>query len=278
MWLTNLISTLFGYLAAIPLPTFVRTPFYSLYARCFNADLSICSKPLCQYRSLSDFFTRDLEPGSRPLETGLISPVDGKLRNHGIIPKTGLEQIKGRYYSLEKLLQYDHYASNFQGGYYFNLYLAPGDYHHVHAPTDGDIIAMTYIPGSLFPVNDLSLNSLKDLFVKNERIVIYIRSTLGILALVMVGATNVGKMKVSFDSLTTNQDWWQRVYRTIPFKHTEYPTPIPIKAGDKLGTFCLGSTVVLLLPGGMEGTTPAIWNSLPAVIHYGQQLTRIINE
>lgn len=275
MWITNLISSLFGWIAGLPLPARLRTPLYRFYSHLYKVDLSACSKPLNHYPSLSHFFTRDLKPGSRPLSTGIISPVDGKLRNHGPIQGIGLEQIKGVYYSLDGLLQHQQFTSSLHNGYYFNLYLAPGDYHHVHSPLDGEIISMTYIPGSLFPVNNFSLSSIRDLFVKNERIVIYIRSNNKTLALVMVGATNVGKMKLTFNDLETNRKSWLRIFRLPPFRHVDYPAPIPIKAGERLGTFYLGSTVVLLLPATMAGTVPTAWQELPKEIRYGQQILEI---
>ena len=37
-------------------------------------------KPLGEYASFNDFFTRRLKPGARPVGEGIVSPADGRLR------------------------------------------------------------------------------------------------------------------------------------------------------------------------------------------------------
>jgi phosphatidylserine decarboxylase len=69
-------------------------------------------------------------------------------------------------------------------------------------------------------------------------------------AVIMVGATNVGRMTLSFADLVTNTGRPASV--TVP------AAPIPIARGAELGAFNLGSTVVLLVadpalrPAGVE--------------------------
>jgi phosphatidylserine decarboxylase len=55
---------------------------------------------------------------------------------------------------------------------------------------------------------------------------------------VLVGAANVGRISLAFDSLMTNTGGAPRQVKP--------PTPIPIRRGDELGAFNLGSTVVML--------------------------------
>ena len=57
-------------------------------------------------------------------------------------------------------------------------------------------------------------------------------------ALVLVGATNVGRISLAFSPLRSNSG--QPGGETLP------PEPIPVARGDELGRFNLGSTVVLL--------------------------------
>ena len=59
------------------------------------------------------------------------------------------------------------------------------------------------------------------------------------MAVIMVGATNVGRMSLSFADLVTNSG--------RPGALTQPPAPIPIARGQELGAFNLGSTVVLLV-------------------------------
>ena len=272
MWITNLISLCFGWAAAIRLPVVLRQPLIRFYAWCFKADLSLCSQPLAEYQSLQQFFVRNLKDGCRSIGRGLLSPVDGKLRSFGDIENGQLEQVKGKDYQLKEFLQNDQYLSLFRDGQYFNLYLAPGDYHHVHMPVEGEIIACSYIPGVLLPVNDWSLRRVRGLFVRNERLVIYVKSELGLMALVMVGATNVGCMTISFDCWRTNFKPWQRIFNTLAPEHRNYSKAIHIQAGDRLGTFHLGSTVVLLLQAGAVDLTRIKFSNLPSKIKYGETL------
>ena len=51
------------------------------------------------------------------------------------------------------LLGDDDAAKRYEGGSYFIVYLSPRDYHRVHAPVEGRIRAMRYVPGTLYPVN-----------------------------------------------------------------------------------------------------------------------------
>ena len=56
------------------------------------------------------------------------------------------------------------------------IYLAPKDYHRVHMPYDGKLLKTIYIPGKLFSVNQATVESLNNLFAKNERFeVVFLR-------------------------------------------------------------------------------------------------------
>jgi phosphatidylserine decarboxylase len=66
----------------------------------------------------------------------------------------------------------------------------------------------------------------------------------------MVGATNVGRMSASFDpGLVTNTG--------SPGEVKFYDPPVPIKVGEELGIFHMGSTVVMLYPPGKVTLPPA---------------------
>jgi phosphatidylserine decarboxylase len=113
-------------------------------------------------------------------------------------------------------------------------------YHRVHSPVDGAIRAWRYVPGRLFPVNALAVRHVEGLFAVNERVAILIDTPrFGAVAVIMVGATNVGRMSLSFADLVTNSG--------RPGALTQPPAPIPIARGQELGAFNLGSTVVLLI-------------------------------
>ena len=83
-----------------------------------------------------------------------------------------------------------------------------------------------------------------DLFVRNERLVFEIQLAKGCCYVVMVGALNVGRMESPFwPEMTTNSG-------KMVFEHRNdiltFDSPRSVKAGDELGTFMLGSTVVVV--------------------------------
>lgn len=240
----NLLSRIFGRLTCLPLPKFAREPLYRAYSRLYGVNLAEVPPPLSGYTSLHDFFTRSHLPGSRALAIGekmVVSPVDGTLSQHGPIDGESLFQAKGLHYPLNELLPVQQ-ASRYHNGYFVTLYLSPKDYHHVHAPLDMETTGISYIPGQLWPVNGPAVGRIPRLFARNERLVVYAKPH-GLskpIAVVLVGAFNVGRMSLTFHSLKTNP-WWRR---GIPWqKHKTY-----LHKGKRLGTFHLGSTVILLFP------------------------------
>jgi phosphatidylserine decarboxylase len=211
------------------------------FAKSYEIDVAAAGKPLHDYPSVGHFFIRDLREGLRPIESDFVSPVDGKLRNFGVVTDGRLEQIKGKSYTVARFLGDEEYARRYERGSFFNLYLSPQDYHHVHSPVGGHIIRSVHIPGKLWPVNDWSLANIDELFSVNERVVTYIECHLGLVAVVMIGATNVGKISVVYDSFISNSAGTERTVTR------DYTPPIPIGTGDRLGTFHMGSSVVVLL-------------------------------
>jgi len=268
----NHLSYLFGVLAAVCRPTFFARWLLENFVRQYSVDLESATRPLDEYRSLAELFIRDLKPGLRPIGEGLVSPVDGTLRNCGQIKDGQLLQIKGKTYSIAQLLQHDEFAARLSAGTYFNLYLSPPDYHHIHVPVSGEIVASSYIPGKLWPVNDWSVNSIDGLFTVNERVITYINAECGLVAVVMVGATNVGKITVEYDDYCSN---------TLPallpgagsgIIQRRYQIPKSVKRGERLGTFHLGSTVVLLCESAELSLGSNSSLQAPKTISYGSTL------
>jgi phosphatidylserine decarboxylase len=211
------------------------------FAKTYEIDVQAAGKDIGEYPSIGHFFIRDLREGLRPIESDFVSPVDGVLRNFGTITDGRLEQIKGKTYTLARFLGDDENSRRYEHGVFFNLYLSPQDYHHIHAPVGGEILRSVHIPGKLWPVNDWSLQNIDELFSINERVVTYIDSPLGLVAVVMIGATNVGKISVVYDTFISN------TAGTDKPAVRSYDPPIGVAAGDRLGTFHMGSSVVVLL-------------------------------
>ncbi len=238
------ISRLTGVLTGIPLPSFLRRPLYHSFAKRYGVKLDECGAPLEAYPSFRAFFSRTLRPGARPLEGGpmdLCSPVDGRIVSAGKIEGGEIAQIKGWTYSVRELLHGLPDTEEFAQGSQATIYLAPGDYHRIHAPIAGQITNFSHVPGTLFPVNPPALRSIPGLFIRNERVSLLIENTpIGEIALVAVGALNVGSIQFScLPEIRTNHGG----------RGNHGPLvrgPFSIERGQDLGCFSFGSTVILL--------------------------------
>jgi phosphatidylserine decarboxylase len=241
----NRLSRAVGRLVHARLPRPIARRLVRWFASTYQIDIDAAQHELHDYPSIGHFFIRDLREGLRPIESDFVSPVDGVLRNFGTIEGNRLEQVKGKTYTLDRFLGDDTDAERYRNGVFFNLYLSPQDYHHVHSPVSGGIVKSVHIPGKLWPVNDWSLANIEELFSINERVVTYIDTPeLGRVAAVMVGATNVGKISVVYDSFVSN------AYGADKRITRNYDPPFAIAAGQRLGTFHMGSSVVVLLEPG----------------------------
>jgi len=236
-------SRLVGRLADLKLPPVLLRPLLLAYVRLYGVDMGEAAEPLDAYATFNAFFTRRLKEGCRPLpsEAGvLVSPADSRLTSIGPVPAEGrLEQVKGRPYALDELLGSAEEAARFRAGVHATLYLSPSMYHRVHSPVDGRVRSWSHLPGRLFPVNPRAVRTVDRLFARNERVAIFLESDLlGHVAVIMVGATNVGRITLSFAPLATNMGMPGGTFRP--------EREIRLRRGDELGAFNLGSTVVLV--------------------------------
>ncbi len=279
----NAISRMAGRFASLELPAALQMAEIKLFARLAGVNLSEARDPVSSFRSLQKFFTRALAEGRRKVEGDadtLVSPCDGTWGASGRIEHGTMLQVKGRTYAVADLLGDAVLAAAFEGGHYATLYLSPRDYHRFHTPTAGRITRVDYWPGALWPVNAIGLQGVDGLFAKNERICAYLQpeqatqtSGPGI-ALVAVGATMVGSVRLTFTDLTTNvaaAPAVQHVYlqRTAVGasqsaaagsseggagaasggEAADMAAP-EFARGEEWGHFEFGSTIVMLLPPG----------------------------
>lgn len=214
------------------------------FAARFDIAIEEAEKPIDEYASVLDFFTRRLKPGARPIdgaEDAFVSPVDGAYLVGGPVGDGRLYQAKGRDYTLSALLVEEGAEAIFANGSYATLYLAPRDYHRIHSPVDGVITGYTAVPGALYPVNAAAVAHVHELFARNERLITHVQSEkFGRVDVVKVGATNVGHISLCYDdAIPTNTGQTEIVQK-------RYDTPIPIRRGDEVGVFEMGSTVIVV--------------------------------
>src|SRR5262249_26309237 len=151
-----------GWLARRHVPRPLREHLYTGFARRVGADPTapdLAEHPLSSYERFDDFFTRRLPLGARPVAAGddvAVCPCDGVLSEAGIAEGGRMIQCKGRDYTIRGLLADEAEARAFEGGAYATLYLAPRNYHRVHAPTGDRVTGYRHIPGAFFPVNPVS--------------------------------------------------------------------------------------------------------------------------
>jgi phosphatidylserine decarboxylase len=239
----------------MPLSETARSKVYRLYSWVTGADLSEVGSPLEAYLTLGEFFARELLPGARTIDpSALVCPCDGKVLSYGVVENDTLEHIKGGTYSLTQFLTGSAYLreGNFIPKlkskaetklYYVTFYLAPGDYHRFHAPTDLEIMYRSHLHGYLLGVFPLNLWRKKGIYEINERVVYFGKWAQGFLSYVAVGAYNVGSIKINFDSeLVTNKASPAKSVQHLALTHT-------LQKGQEIGSFNMGSTIVLVFEG-----------------------------
>ena len=233
-----------GWLAARRLPAPLRVPAVRAFGQAVGVDFDEVADPLASFESLQAFFTRRLRDGVRPIDAApgaVVSPCDGAWGAAGRIERSQLLQVKGRVYDVAALLGDPTAARRYEGGSFATLYLSPRDYHRFHAPCAARVRRATHLPGALWPVNRIGVEGIDGLFAVNERLCAFM-SVAGAaedLCLVAVGATMVGKVRLTFDDLTTNRPGAAPETRV-------YGDGVALAAGEEWGRFEFGSTIVLV--------------------------------
>lgn len=246
----------FGWIADRWVPRPLRRAVLGGFARAVGMDLAEAELPLESYGSLNALFVRRLRPGARRWPgdpRALVSPVDGVLGATGTLEAGTLLQAKGLPYRAAELLGSEADAAPFFGGRFLTIYLSPRHYHRIHTPAPGMVSTARHVPGALLPVNAPAVASVEGLFARNERLLALMDTELGRLAVVAVGAYNVGRISAAFDPAWSGHDGgWITNRGTPPPPERRYPQGIPVAEGDELMAFHLGSTVVLLAEPGVR--------------------------
>lgn len=242
-----------GHLAKSQNPL-IKKAFIHTFAKAYDIDLAEYERgSLDDYDSFNDFFTRELKSGVRPIDDtpdGIACPADGKISQIGTITHGQLLQAKGRSYDVGQLLADFEVGKLFMNGSFATIYLAPTNYHRVHMPFDGTLIATRYVPGTLFSVNNTTADHVPDLFARNERLVCEFDTAFGRACVVLVGAMIVA----GIDCVATGV-----IKRTPYIQHRTHD--LTLKKGDELGRFYLGSTAIIVLPQSAD----AVWSD--AFVH-----------
>jgi phosphatidylserine decarboxylase len=237
----HLLSRLVGWLANCRW-SWLKNLMINWFIKHYKVDMSIAEKPQVEdYATFNEFFIRKLKAGVRPIAAepdAIISPVDGVLSQWGEISQGKLIQAKGFEYSLDVLLARSKFTQNFREGQFMTLYLSSKDYHRVHMPMDGGLLEMTYVPGSLFAVNQATTCQIPAIFAKNERVLCTFQTTHGKMAVILVGAMLVASINTAWAGKVTPN-------KNKSMKSSSYEG-IKLRKGEEMGYFCMGSTVIVL--------------------------------
>lgn len=240
------LSEVAGYLAKSQ-NKYVKKAFVHTFAKAYDISLDEYARgSLDAYDSFNDFFTRELKDGQRPIDDSvdaITCPADGVVSQIGHIQAGQLLQAKGREYDVGQLLADFELGKAFVDGSFATIYLAPSNYHRVHMPFDGTLVATHYVPGTLFSVNNTTANHVPDLFARNERLVCVFDTKFGKACVVLVGAMIVA----GIECVATGQ-----IKRTPYIQNRTHD--LTLNKGDELGRFYLGSTAIVILPK-QAGTT-----------------------
>lgn len=250
-----------------PLKNFLIARFVSHY----DIDLSDAAETNpTAYPTFNAFFTRSLRNDARPIDPDhqtVVAPADGTLTQWGSPSAGRIVQAKGLDYSLNELLGEERPDdASLPNPSYATIYLAPYNYHRVHAPMAGRLTGLNYIPGQRYSVNATTAQGIPNLFPGNERLVCWFRGELGNFAMVLVGAFNVATMSTvwggEIDAQSQSQFW-------------AYDDPKLVFAkGAEVGHFNLGSTVVMVCSGALQWL-PSLHTDMPTRV--GVKLASLAN-
>jgi phosphatidylserine decarboxylase len=204
--------------------------------------------PIDGFKTFNEFFTRDLKPGTRPIDdindnAVLVSPADGIINMIANELELDTEiPTKGRMtMSLNLLLDNSKFAKRFVGGSAMAVFLMPDNYHHYHSPISGEIIESNEdvgerlfgMPDMLDMINNGNPGYNKDYSVlENFRHGYFLIQTkdYGLIAMIPIGLQTVGSVV------------FEDKYRNITIED-----PKTIYKGEKLGHFAYGGSTVLLI-------------------------------
>ena len=222
----------------IHVPKFLRSTVYGSFCAAYDCTINeALNSDFTSYKSFNEFFRRALDSKFRPIAQGngiVVSPADGTILHFHKIQDDQLDQVKGVKYSLKSFFGPLNWLGNGRGSdaknspdcnngkdtdyllklhkndpngdyclYQCVIYLAPGDYHRFHSPTDWKVKFRRHFSGDLIGVK--FANWIPGLFHINERVVYSGEWKHGFFSMTAVGATNVGSIKIYFDKVSEKQ-------------------------------------------------------------------------
>lgn len=250
----HFISRMMGRVAASE-KRWISQPLIAFIQKKFAISLDEAEKK--EFVSLNDFFTRKLKANARPIapSPAMVCPVDGLVTGFGQLEAATQMTVKNHPYTLDTLFgTHTELAQHFEGGHFATYYLAPHNYHRVHCPTTAELVTTIAIPGSLYTVDHRRKQMPKDVFAVNERVAAIFKVEKGWMAVIFVGATMVGSIHTVWSG--------QVVPPLGPLvdRHEFQPNQHCYQAGDEIGHFQFGSSVIILTSPSLCGEWHKGWS------------------
>jgi len=161
-----------------------------------SSGIDMSPYPHRRYISFNDFFTRQICPEQRPVDSdpdALVAPCDGRLSAYRILPDSSF-LIKETRYTLPGLLRSEELAAEFAGGLCLIFRLAVDNYHrycYMDGGTEGE---SEFLPGCLHTVHPIALG-VCDIYKENAREYTVLHTdSFGDVVQMEVGALMVGRI------------------------------------------------------------------------------------
>ncbi|MCY3859158.1 MAG: archaetidylserine decarboxylase [Gammaproteobacteria bacterium] len=230
-----------GWLATVKTP-FIKDFLIRQFIKLYRVDMtSAVRQDPSQFENFQDFFTRELKSAARPIHGdshSIISPVDGTVAVAGHYTNNTLIQFKRTATNLYNLTLSRRIG---ESGQYAIIYLSPKDYHRVHSPVQAELVAISRIGGTTYSVKPSNHNRIDGLYERNVRVNCHLCVPKGEMLMSMIGAMIVSSVRTQWeDESPPNQ--------VMVAKDIE---PRAFQPGEEMARFCLGSTVILVVPDGI---------------------------
>jgi phosphatidylserine decarboxylase len=232
-----------------------------------NCNINNLDNCLEHFETPNDFFIRIRKglPEYNSISKDIVSPVDAYTTVFINELSSKKYWIKGHNYTISNLIDS---SENHEHMTTIILRLAPHHYHRFHSPVNGQIISIKTIGNSYYSVNPDIVNSSKNVFNKNIRCIVKIKTiTDKIIYMIIIGATCVGSIVFTHKNIINNcldktteenSELYYKYNKNEINESKRCPTDkffreiyffnnLDIIQNEELGTFQFGGSTVIIL-------------------------------
>jgi phosphatidylserine decarboxylase len=165
-----------------------------------EVDTTELEKPVDAYKSLDEFFTRNLRPGARPVDRNpdhLLAPCDGRALAWQRLGGRDLV-VKSARVGISELIGEPETARELGDPAVLLVRLAAADYHRCHFPADGTAHPPRAVGRKLHSVHPIALEAGAPSFVNYRMVTRIDTQAFGPLMIIEIGALTVGSIVQTF--------------------------------------------------------------------------------